>query len=274
MASIAQTFANLSTNTAASAFEVQFSQIQNTIIRRLNEEIGKVNSTSASDRHRVEALQREARVLGQSLPSLDAYLVGNNNNVGRLGTLFESATNLFNSLGDDDTVTQAEADAFNAKRDELIAELDEVYVFVHPDIVDGQVIQYLKQQTTTLQGLTAVAGSKTADQANVDALAGALNFRDRVGTAQTVSQNTVAITLELTLDIQARVAEISADFTELTTETQARKAAEVDQLREKFANTLSAISLSFEANLDFARSLNAGLTPQAPAPGSVLNLFA
>ncbi len=273
MADISQLLVNQSTQSAALAFEFQFSQIQNTIIRRLNNEIGKVNETGASQRHQVEALQREGRVLLNSGPALKEYLIGNNNNVGRLGTLFESTTTLFSSLGEDDTVTQAEADAFNAQRDAVIAELDNVYVFIHPDVNDGQVIQYLKQQKTTLEGLSAVAGSKTGDQANVDALAGALNFRDRVGDAQTVSQNTVSTTLDLTLDIEARAASIQAEITDLTTVDQARKTAEVEQLRANFSNVLSAISLSFEVNLEFAKAINSGLSVQRPAPGSVLNLF-
>lgn len=268
-APLSSTLANLATNAAGPSFELHFSQLQNTIIRRVNKEIERVNNTGSSKRHDVEKLQRDGLKLADSLPLIQAYREGNSNNLGQLQALFEDTQALVDSLGTDN-VDQTEVDAFNAQRDVVVQRLNNIFVFVHPDIVDGNTIQYLKQEIDTLNGLTPVVGTQADNQAIFDTLA---TFEDKINTALTVTQNTVDVSLRLEVSIQKKQADILAEFEDLTTGEQARKAQEINNIKIDFTNLLTAISLTFEANKDLPKALNKFLVPFTPEPGSILNLF-
>ncbi|MBI2585474.1 MAG: hypothetical protein HYW28_06310 [Rhodospirillales bacterium] len=261
--------ANLATAAAAPNFELQFSQLQNTIIRRVNTEIARVNNTGASKRFEIEKLQKDGLKLADALPLIQAYREGNNNNLGQIELLQEDAAALAASLGTDD-VDQAEVDAFNAQRDLIVEKLDNLFIFIHPDVVDGKAVQFLKEQVDTLNALTPVVGTQADNQAVINAVA---TFQDQLDTAFTVTQNTVDVALRLELGIQRKQAEVLTEFEELTTVEQARKAQEIENIKIDFANLLTAISLTFEANKSFAQELNKFLTPFVPEPGSILNIF-
>lgn len=266
---IGATLANLAASAAAPNFELQFSQLQNTIIRRVNTEIARVNNTGASKRFEIEKLQKDGLKLADALPLIRAYREGNDNNLGQIEQLQKDAAALAASLGTDDVV-QAEVDAFNAQRDEIVKKLTNLFVFIHPDVVDGKAIQFLKEQVATLNALTPVVGTQADNQGVIDAVA---TFRNQLVTALTVTQNTIDVALSLELNIQRKQVEILSDFEELTTVEQARKAQEIENIKIDFANLLTAISLTFEVNRSFSQELNKFLTPFVPEPGSILNIF-
>ncbi|MCH7935484.1 MAG: hypothetical protein IH994_00130 [Proteobacteria bacterium] len=270
---LAATFANIGLFASQPDFELQFSQLQNTIIRRVNKEIKRINESGASDRQTIAKLQRDGLKLADSLPLIEAYRNGNSNNLGQIQQLLEDADTLSSALGEDDAVSQAEVDAFNAKRDEIVERLNNLYFFVLPDIVDGNTIQTLKLEIDNLNALSPVVGSKSTDQENIDATAAVSTLQNHLLTALTTTQNTVSLALDLEQNIQAKQAEILADFTDLTTVEAIRKATEIENIKGQFANLLIAISLSFETNSSFAFTLNKFLSPFRPEPGSVLNLF-
>ena len=261
--------ANLAAAAAAPNFELQFSQLQNTIIRRVNTEIARVNNTGASKRFEIEKLQKDGLKLADALPLIQAYRQGNANNLGQLQALLEETEALAASLGDDD-IDQSEVDAFNAQRDLVVVRLTNLFIFIHPDIADGKAIQFLKQEIDTLNALDPVVGTQADNQAVID---GVETFQSKVITALTVTENTIDVALRLELGIQRKQAEILTDFEELTTVEQARKAQEIENIKIDFANILTAISLTFEANKNFAQELNKFLTPFVPEPGSILNIF-
>lgn len=266
---LSATLANLAANAAGPSFELQFNQLQNTIIRRVNNEIARINASGASDRHRVEKLQRDGLKLTDALPLIEAYRQGNANNLGQLQVLLEETEALASSLGDDD-VDQSEVDAFNAQRAVVVERLNNLFIFIHPDIADGKAIQFLKQEIDTLNALNPVVGTQADNQAVID---GVETFQDKVITAVTVTENTIDVALRLELRIQRKQAEILTEFEELTTVEQARKAQEIENIKADFANLLTAISLSFEVNKDLPAALNKFLVPFTPQPGSILNLF-
>jgi hypothetical protein len=266
---IGATLANLATAAAGPSFELRFSQLQNTIIRRVNDEIARINNSGGVARHRIEKLQRDGLKLADSLPLIEAYRLGNGNNLGQLQALLEESQTLVASLGVDD-VDQAEVDAFKAQRDVVVERLNNLYIFIHPDIVDGKAIQFLKEEIDTLNALNPVVGTQADNQAVLDAVA---TFQDKINTSLTVTQNTIDVALRLELSIQKKQVEILAEFEELTTVEAARRAQEIDNIKADFANLLTAISLTFEVNKDLPEALNKFLVPFTPEPGSVLNLF-
>ena len=60
---------------------------------------------------------------------------------------------------------------------------------------------------------------------------------------------------------------------ELTIQDQAAKQEEIEALQIDLANFLRIISLSFEANANFAQFIASSLATPQPEPGSILNLF-
>ena len=179
----------------APSFELAFNQTQNTIIRRLNDEIDRVNESGAAERNEVDQLQREARQLADAVPLIEVYRQGVNNNSGQLGELYDEVTAAITALGADDNVTADEVADFNTKRDAVVERIDNIYIFVHPDIVDGDVIERLKDQLDTIRGYTAVVGTKSGD--NADLVTNLESLQTEVSIAQTVNLNTLATALDL-----------------------------------------------------------------------------
>lgn len=270
---VAATLARIGLFATQPNFELQFAQLQNTIIRRVNKEIARINESGASRRQTVAKLQRDGLKLADLLPVVAIYRDGNSNNLGQIQQLIADAGTLFDALGPDDAVSQAEVDAFNAQRDDIVERLNNLYFFVLPDIVDGNTIQTLKLEIDNLNALSPIVGSLSGDQANIDATAAVSKLQFHLSTALTTTQNTVSLALDLEQNIQAKQAEILADFLDLTTVDAARKATEIENIKGNFANLLIAISLSFETNSTFAFQLNKFLSPFKPEPGSILNLF-
>ncbi len=266
---LSATLAGILSSATRPSFELQFNQLQNTIIRRVNKEIARVNDSGGSERHRADELRRQGLKLVDALPLIEAYRAGNSLNLGQLQLLIEEASALAASLGTDD-VDQSEVDAFNAQRDVIVEHVTNLYVFIHPDVVDGKIIQSLKAEIDTLNALTPVVGTQANNQAVIDAVA---SFQDKADVALTVTQNTVDLALGIEQNLQAKQVAILTEFEELTTLEQARKAKEIEDIRIDFANLLTAISISFEVNASFAEELNKFLVPFAPEPGSILNIF-
>ena len=270
---LASTLAQVFSANNQPSFELAFSQLQNTIIRRINDEIERVTEEASTDRNRIEKLQRDGLKLSKSLPAITAYRKGNFFNQGQLDNLIDQALTLADSLGPDDAVDAAEVAAFNAQRDIVVDLINEMPVYIHPNIVDGKTIQRLKDQRAILNGLAPAVGSKSGLAANIAATDAVTALQDELAVALTVTQNTVQVAVRLELSIQRQQFVVLAEFTELTDAEVIRRNIEIDNIKIDFANILTAISLSFEGNKTFAAELNKFLVPFRPEPGSVLNLF-
>ncbi len=269
--SIGATLAGVAQNARRPSFELAFSQMQNTIIRRLNDEIEGVQERGALDRQVVAGLQRKGRQLINQLPFIQEYRAGNLNNVGQIEKLAAEVEAAISALGADDTVTSDEVAAFNAARDAIVQRIENIYIFVSPDIADGKEVQKLKNDLDTFRAFTAVEGTLSGDNA---ALVTDLNsLLTRANVALTGTENNVTTALDLEQAITSKLAGIETEVTELSTLDIARKQAEIEGLQIDAANLLTAISLSFEANDNFAQAFTDRLRPQRPEPGSVLNLF-
>lgn len=252
------------------AFELQFNLLQNSLINRFNTKVDDVNQTPLNTQRKITDLQKEAKALVSSLPALQEYRQGNNNNLGHLNSLFDEMSDLFATFNQDANVDASEVAAFEAQRDKVVQHVNNLYIFVHPDIYDGKVIQRLKENVDNISGLTVTAGLLTDNQAVVDSLT---QFQTEISIGITVTQNTVSTTLDLEKKIEQEFSFVDASLLELTTEEQARRDQEIANMRVDLGNVLRAISLSFELNAGFADALQARLSDPRPQPGSVLNLF-
>ncbi len=272
LGNFAAAFAQRSLASQRIGFELRFNQLQNTLIGRFNEEVDKANDTPLNTQRKINTLQKKSQDLVAALPVLQEYRQGNTNNKGQLEALFEETTALFSTFNQDATVDADEVAAFNAQRDVVVNRLNNIFVFSHPDINDANTIQRLKDNLDTLRGLEVVAGplSDPQNQAVSDTLT---RFQTETSIGITVTQNTISTTLDLEQRIESKFSSADAELLELTTEEQARRNKQIENMQIDLGNQLRAISISFELNAAFAESLQARLTKALPQPGSVLNLF-
>lgn len=266
-------FANIANASAKVQFELQFNLLQNTLIRRFNERIDKVEGR-IGDKHEIERLLRETVRLSDSLPILQAYRQGNANNNSVLEVIQDAVNTLSTVLdGDNDgNVTAAEVTAYTEQRDLVVEQLTNLYLFIHPDINDGNIILKLKEEIDNLSGQTPVVGLLT-DAANVTVTDFTATLSSKVGTAFLVTQNTVTTALDLELKISSDLAFRQTKVIDLTTVQQAQQKQETESLQAELANFLRVISLTFEVNTSFADFITSFLTEKRPEPGSILNLF-
>ena len=251
-------------------FELLFASIQNTVIRRVNAESQKIIDGSAMDRHKLESFYKQGLKLANAVPIIAQFRIGNLNNSGQLSALSDETAALIDKLGSDDAITQEEVDAFNEHKQVVIDRLDNIYLFAHPDIVDGNAIPNLKDSLETLRNLSPVAGTRDDNAALFETLT---DFQSKISIATSTTLNTISTALDLEQFTQAKALGIQAEITELGTVENARKKEEIEDIKIKFANILTAISVTFEMNEDVTSFVTNGLTAPRPEPGSVLNLF-
>ena len=145
VSSVASSLASIAQATSRIGFEVQFNNLQNTLMKRFNNQVDVITSRNPSSVHKVVKLQKESSELVQSLPILEAYREANRNNYGQLEALQEELTDLRATISDDNNVTASEITNFTTKRDSVAQRLNNLYILVHPNFNDGQVILKLKE---------------------------------------------------------------------------------------------------------------------------------
>jgi chromosome segregation ATPase len=252
-------------------FEIQFNNLQNTLIGRFNDQVDEINNSKTSSSHRISALQDTSKKLVAALPLLEEYREGNRNNYGQLEALQEELTALRATISDDDNVTAQEVADFQSKRDEAATRLKNIYIFVHDDFNDGEVVQKLKQSLSELEALTPVVGTLSGDNAGVTDFLTELD--NKVANAISTTSNTISSVLFLETSLQSEFAIADSELLELTFEEQEKRNSRIEDLKVDLGNTLRVISLSFEVNSSFASALTDRLQQASPPAGSILNIF-
>ena len=267
--------------TARPNFELSFNQLQNTIIRRINNQIDKINQDTDNSRV-IAKLEKDRNELVDEIPQLRTFLFGNEANRNRLldlSPIVTSATAKFSEVDDDTNLTAAEASDINSLKDQIVERLEGLYVIKHPGIADVNIIEKLTDLVADLNGLTAVAGVVDAEGSGspsndnrslLDKLAQA---QIRVDVGAEVTQNTAYVTNGLILNFQKKVLQIGSELLGISSADALRRSQEIADLRIQNANLLRAISISFEVSASFTDFIAQSLSPQEVPPGSVLNLF-
>ena len=198
--------------TARPNFELSFLQLQNSVIRRVNDRIGEVNEATNNTRA-VDELQKDRNELVEDIPKLRTFLFGNEANNGRLQELspvVTSAIAKFSEVDDDTNLTAAEASDINTLKDQIVERLEGLFVIKHPGIEDSDIIEKLTDLVAELNGFTAVAGTVDAsgsgspsndNRALLDKLAEA---QIRVDVGVEVTRNTASVTNGLILNFQKK----------------------------------------------------------------------
>lgn len=266
---------------ARPSMELAFSQLQNTLIRRLNTEIEKVNDLSGDNAKMLE-LRRVNKKFSEQLAPLGQYIFDNQSNMGKLDELSVMVSDLgaiFGSDGDAADVTAQEAADFVAKRDEVVAKIGTLYVLSHPDVANMGRIRDLLDQVDTLQAMVPDVGpvdpAGTTNPNNNRVIADFVTeLANKVSVAYTVSEETVYMANQMYQIATEKVYQSQADMMQLSQVDQAQRVQEIDNLKVEYANLLKALSLSYEVSLYYSENLSNQLNGvNRPPSGSVLNMF-
>jgi hypothetical protein len=269
--SFSTTFVNLASAAARISFETQFSQMQNTLIRRFNDNVDRIADDPIAQ-IKSNRLRREGLKLGNALPVIQEYKVGiKNTQVTLTDTITEKLSDLQLALGPDDSVSQAEVDAFTAQRDIVASQIENLFVFKNLDVFDGDFVIDLKKKLDGLNALTPVVGTKADNSAVTDFV---ISLQGKVSTAADIASNAVASALSIELRIQSKIADIQTDIIEIEVVEFQKKEAEIEALKADVANFLRIISLAFERNSEITQGITGSLNPKTPDPGSIVSLFA
>ena len=265
-----QTFSQISSNSLRPTFELQFSQMQSTLIRRLNDEIGRLNDDPIGD-IKLRRLKAEGQKLIDALPVVDDFLLQTRNSAGAIQGISNDLSILNDLLGDDDSVKPNEVAAFKLQRDAIAKRINNIFIFSNVDIPNFDAVKGLKDQLIKFEKLSPVVGTK-ADNSNVTE--NVTDLTTRSFNAEALVAITVEQALDVSLKIQRDFVGIDAEILEVESVAFAKKQVQVDNLRNQTANLLQIFSLAFEGQASFIESLANSLKPQTPDPGSILNLFA
>lgn len=268
----AAVIASVSSAAQSASFDIQFNNLQSTLINRFNEDQVDINETPREVEDRIAELQETQDALLTQLPLVEQFRIGNENNAIVLNDLFDNATAIFDTFNNDSTVTAEEVEAFEAARDAVADQIENLFIFTLPDINDGQVVQRLRDNNLDdLRNLTLTEGGLSDNQ---DVVAFLTDLQDEINTAIVVTENTIVTALALEENIGEAFIAADDEVIELTEEELTRREEATAAAEQELSILLQAISLSFTASASFAEQLSSALSPQAAQPGSILSLFA
>lgn len=262
-------------------FENTFRQIQNTVTRRINAEIGKIDEKYDLSR-KFEELQRKAEKVEADRQLIEQFHKDNYSNQLRLTDMNDTVDNAIAaySTDDDDTnLTTAEAESLATYQEELAYDIERLVLTVHEDFLQPYIIRDIKNDLTELRSYTPVAGtvdaagsgSPTNDNRALLDLLGDLSTK--LDTGLTVTQTTVESASQLNLRLKAKLFDISSDQTALSAVELERREAEIENVKIEYANMLKVISISFEVQANTLDQMGTSLEGGKIEPGSVMNLF-
>ncbi|MFC1673820.1 hypothetical protein ACFL12_06695 [Pseudomonadota bacterium] len=247
------------------------------MIGRLNEEIHAVNEASGSKSDLLR-LQREGRSMAENLPKIEKFLFDTETNKGRLANFYDKLNTMVGMFSDDDNISATDVTNFNTVRQEAVDELNKMHQLTYTGYTDGNIMQRLKNELAGLEALAPVEGIVDASGApatnvNREVLTSLETLQNKTATAQDVTLNSIAAVFDMRKHMLSDMSTIQAAVTEINTSEQFTKLAEVEALKEKYANLLHSISLSYEVSSGIADGLASQLSKPIPAKGSVLNMF-
>lgn len=277
--SISQALMNVASNSSRLSFQIQFQNIEKTVVGRLNKEIEGIVQATSRDRE-IAAMQKQYNDLVDDIPLYNTFLFGNEGNLTRLqktGDVVSDIVSIFNT--GDTALTAEQAAAINTGVADIQERIDNLVLAIHPDISNGDVVFRLKGLAEEFSKFTAEAGvidAQGTDPATNDnrALYDAMtSLQSWVDTGATITSNTIDYTSSLLIDVQTELFSIESRITEVQSVDTAQVTQKVDEAKERYAQLLNAISLSYEVSSGFADYIKDGLQAQAAKPGSILNIF-
>lgn len=278
---IGKVLSKIATRNFRFGFEVQFGQIQNTTIKRINSEIDRISARDNTPQ-RLAALERDYTKLEKNKTLIGDFHSDMYSNQLRLTEMQQdvaAALAAFSDVDDDTNLTADEVTALTEKRDALIKDTSALLLSIHPDISTPFVVRDVKNMLETLKAMAPVEGivdaadSGSPSNGNRQMLDDLGHLSSLLDTAYNVTVTTAENTSSISLNIAASLATKLADMTLLTEVELKKREDEIEDIKAHYGNVLRVISLSFEARISYLEQMSDSLEFGKIEPGSVMNLF-
>ena len=269
----AKAFASLGVQAQRPAFELQFNNLQNALIGRLNTKIDKANEDLELENNVDIFLRNKEKELVRFHNSLQDFTFDNSRNINAVGELASQLDALSTALDAGDTET---FDRVLAKINQIVGNTRVTNGYtVGIYIADG--IHEIRRD-----GLLQFDNEGTAEKANT--------YSDFANEAEiNVSITSALAKLSTSAEILVLKGEAAEGLRQRTsknlnstilqikaaqTANKAAKAEEIAKLRDEYSQLLNVISLAFETSNTLAKELSSKLfSPNHVPPGSTVNLF-
>lgn len=271
--SFAKTFASTQLQASRPNFEIQFNNLQNAIIDRLNDKVVAAQADSELENQIDVFLLAEEKKLLRFENDLAGFAFNNGRNINAVGELARQLTDLGDALDGGDTDT---FDNVLSKINEIVSKTTvtngiSVGIYISDGIEnirrDGLLTFDDGGTETKATSFSDFADNAEAEAAITSALAEVSKIAEvlllKAEGAEVLREKTAANLNSTILQIQAaQVAE------------EAVKAAEIGKLRDEYAQLLNTLSLAFESSQAISDSLATALfSPNAVPAGSAVNIL-
>jgi hypothetical protein len=264
-------------------FNIAFSNLQNTVIGRLNDEI-----TEIAD---VEGNQRELDNLGHAYDNLverrnsvAGFAFVNESNKDRLSDLTSLATSaiLNFGVGDSDTenISADELSNLETAKTDILAMSDRLVELSHAEFIDGNNITRVRSLVDDLINLTATEGvlddegtdpATNENRAILDKLA---EIVVATGAASDTSLTLQHASTQMVTNFDRKLSNIDSEMKTINAVRSVEIEFEIQMLRTKHATFLRSIEIAFDANAQATDGLaNALDNNQEPPLGSILSIL-
>jgi len=285
---LSQTLDGLITNSGKQArdvaFNIQFNNLQNTAIDRMNGEIEKIANVDGNQRE-LDSLRKTYNKFVADRESIYKFAQTNQANRDRLNELTTLATDTLAafSLGDSDTdnLSASELAAYQDNLTKITALSDRLVELSHPKFADGNNVTRLRAMVSELQDLTPVEGTIDAegtDPATNDNFAISDKLRDLVSVSGGASDT--SLILEYSANdsiyfIDDKLKSIKREMDNVSVIRAGEIEYKIQIIRSKYATFLRSIELTFDSGSQGITQLSDALsTTRKPDPGSVLSILA
>ncbi len=271
--SFAQSFASVQLAAARPSFELQFNNLQNAVIDRLND---KINEATADDGlvNKIDSfLLSQEKKLRRFQGDLELFTFNNGRNINAVGELARQLDDLATALdgGDTTTFNNILKTIDNVIGNTVVTNGTSIGIYISDGIQeirrDGLLTYDDGGTATKATSLSDFADTAEAESAITSAIAKISQISDilllKAEGAEVLRQKTGSNLSSAILQIQAA-----------QTAEEAEKAAEIAKIREEYAQLLNMISLAFESSQVFSEQLSARLfSPDSVPPGSAVNIL-
>ena len=276
---------NLLTSTQSQArnvaFNIQFANLQDTAIRRLNAEIVEAENV-ASRQSRLDRIQELTDQLTDRRAQVSEFEFLNTSNNQRFSTISTLATNasIALELGDTDAdaLGASEITSYEAVLANLETEVNRLVETSDPEFFDGSHATILKSKFEELQALTPVEGTIDAEgsESTTNDNRAIIDLVEEISLAAGAAADTTA-TLNLMADnvidqIDSKIKKLRVESTEISVEQAVEAEFEVQRLKTEYATFLQAIEIGFDFASQSADKLAAAMDPDNFSSNTVLSL--
>jgi len=260
-------FAKIGALAARPAFELQFAQMQDSLLGRLDKEIaaiqGEDGNTSAT-----ALLDTQLSSLKRAQPDLESFRDRTKQNRLHIDEIISDITTLL-TLSTPGTVSE-----FDTQLAALQKSIDGLNTPVYERFGADDGLRKTKADATSQ--IAAINHNNFATQGDIDTVNATLSslFTDFSASKSIVDLNEDS-SVKLADANSARILDIETQVEATQIERQQARIDKVDAKREQFTNLLTIISVAFEGSTQIGTFLRENtLEPRKPPPGSVLTLFA